>query len=811
MRTILKSIILENIRSYGREEIEFPEGVTLFAGDIGSGKSSILMAVEFALFGLGSQKSDALLSKGTDHGRVILDFEAGGRRYEIRRELVRKNGTVKQDTKPQFRMNGESEALSIADLKQRVLQVLKFNEPANTRAESKIFRYAVFTPQEEMKRVLESQDKLETIRKAFSIENYRYATENAKEIAKQLKVRSSILAYRFKDLDEMKRSLEDTGEEIARINARISSKTGEIEEVENEKKSLQEERESLRKRENKKRAYESDKIHLEEMRDRDRNYAQKLESEITSLKGRTDSIRRDIATLEGARPPTEMTLDGLDGAIGELHSLESERNQIETQIKRGYGRISRLERNLGEKAGLDAGELEAESQAAGERIKESNTKREAVEERIKSLSARRGGLEQEKRTANGEVEKITRLESQCYVCRNEITEEYRWKLISGTQARIAAAESGISAVRRELEEERSRAVRLKSDAGADTAHKAEIERTIPNLRQLAEERRDIAGLESNLESVRGKIAAMPTRFPGMPVGASSGTLQAIRNRLADYQRSQDRLGERRRELAEKERRIGEAEVEKAAEVEKVEESKSRITEIDENLKSFAGLDDTISECEGKIKTAYDAIVKGQKSISADRATLEASRTRESELQEKIEEAKRWKSEHKRMGNIREWVLNYFVQAVERIEKQVLLRIQQQFNEAYRTWYSMLIEDETKDTRIDEKFTPIVDQNGYELNVDFLSGGEKTAVALAYRLALNSVMRQEIDGASSNILILDEPTDGFSKDQLSKIKDVLDRLDSRQVILVSHESELETFADTVYRISKESGESKIVRE
>ncbi|MEM2914856.1 MAG: AAA family ATPase, partial [Candidatus Bathyarchaeia archaeon] len=53
---ILKSLKLENIRSYTNQIIEFPLGTTLFEGDIGSGKSTILMAIEFALFGLGSEK-----------------------------------------------------------------------------------------------------------------------------------------------------------------------------------------------------------------------------------------------------------------------------------------------------------------------------------------------------------------------------------------------------------------------------------------------------------------------------------------------------------------------------------------------------------------------------------------------------------------------------------------------------------------------------------------------------------------------------------------------------------------------------------
>ena len=48
-----ESIKLENIRSYTNEEIKFSNGALLLAGDIGSGKSTVLLAIEFALFGDG--------------------------------------------------------------------------------------------------------------------------------------------------------------------------------------------------------------------------------------------------------------------------------------------------------------------------------------------------------------------------------------------------------------------------------------------------------------------------------------------------------------------------------------------------------------------------------------------------------------------------------------------------------------------------------------------------------------------------------------------------------------------------------------
>ncbi|MBS7609652.1 SMC family ATPase, partial [Candidatus Bathyarchaeota archaeon] len=121
----------------------------------------------------------------------------------------------------------------------------------------------------------------------------------------------------------------------------------------------------------------------------------------------------------------------------------------------------------------------------------------------------------------------------------------------------------------------------------------------------------------------------------------------------------------------------------------------------------------------------------------------------------------------------------------------------------------LIEDPGKDARVDESFTPIVEQDGYEQDIEYLSGGERTSLALAYRLALNSLVRRTSMAMKSNVLILDEPTDGFSKEQLSKVRDILEELHCPQVILVSHEKEMESFADQVFSVVKEGGESKIL--
>ena len=70
---IIRWVELNNIRSYSKQKISFPKGSVLLWGDVGSGKSSILLAIEFALFGLmrGSVSGASLLRHGKKEAQPL--------------------------------------------------------------------------------------------------------------------------------------------------------------------------------------------------------------------------------------------------------------------------------------------------------------------------------------------------------------------------------------------------------------------------------------------------------------------------------------------------------------------------------------------------------------------------------------------------------------------------------------------------------------------------------------------------------------------------------------------------------------------
>ena len=59
---MIKSIELGDFLAHSDTSLEFENGVTVFVGDNGSGKSSIIDAITFSLFGQHTRKSN----KGSD-------------------------------------------------------------------------------------------------------------------------------------------------------------------------------------------------------------------------------------------------------------------------------------------------------------------------------------------------------------------------------------------------------------------------------------------------------------------------------------------------------------------------------------------------------------------------------------------------------------------------------------------------------------------------------------------------------------------------------------------------------------------------
>src|ERR671930_40315 len=85
---MLKDIKLHNFISHSDTTLTFNKGITIFVGHNGSGKSSIIDAITFALFGEHTRKSNRnLVKRRCPSSSVSLNFSIGSRDYVAYRQL----------------------------------------------------------------------------------------------------------------------------------------------------------------------------------------------------------------------------------------------------------------------------------------------------------------------------------------------------------------------------------------------------------------------------------------------------------------------------------------------------------------------------------------------------------------------------------------------------------------------------------------------------------------------------------------------------------------------------------------------------
>ena len=114
-----------------------------------------------------------------------------------------------------------------------------------------------------------------------------------------------------------------------------------------------------------------------------------------------------------------------------------------------------------------------------------------------------------------------------------------------------------------------------------------------------------------------------------------------------------------------------------------------------------------------------------------------------------------------------------------------------------------------DISIDENFDIKVTQNSMEQTLESLSGGEKTALAIAIRLSVTEYVLDRI-----STIIMDEPTNFLDEDRRNNLKDIiLYSLKGEnivpQMIMITHHSELISVADASYEIIKTAGTSRVI--
>lgn len=386
---ILQKLKLKNIRSYVSQEIELPQTSILLAGDIGCGKSSLLLAIEFALFGIvrGELHGESLLRKGTEEGSVELTFSIDNNEYEIHR-VIKKSIRGIQQSSGYIIVNGLKTEGTPVELKAKILEIIGY--PQNMLTKSLIYRYTVYTPQEEMKRIIfeQAEVRLDILRKVFNVDKYKQVKENTTIYLSALRDEINYYDAKLEEKNDKKKQKYGFDEELKIITVDIEKLTPEEAFVLEEKKK-----------------FVSQLSRLEE----ELKQKQVLNQHIGEGNIRKEVIEKKITDNRGRSQENLLKMEQLIVELEGKEFEEIDESQI-TVIKNDLFDIEEKNRLLEEKKqrwNVDLANLQAEHTSTQDRVGKNTTK-------LEELGKRRTGLEGEQSEVDESMlrELVTRKERE---------------------------------------------------------------------------------------------------------------------------------------------------------------------------------------------------------------------------------------------------------------------------------------------------------------------------------------------------------------------------------------------------------------
>ncbi len=353
---MITAIELGDFLSHSQTRLEFGNGVTVFVGQNGAGKSSIIDAITFALFGQHTRKSNkGLIKRGSNQGFAKVEFNINGKQYQAVRKIDNKGGLAAK-----FSENANDEFLEIAAGERK-----QFGESMTQEVEKTIglgfekLKIASIVQQGELNAIIKAKPKefKELLNAIIGIDKLDVASEAMKTITKN---------FREKIRDE--KGYDDTHidillRELQKFMAELEESKPQKEELVLKQIELQKEVSSLRA-----------KLEIESPKIDKRNQLELRKKELQSYaKEAIQKIQREIAEKEHKIRDCE----GCFEHISLKNDLESKMERIELAVEENQKRIQEL---TGKVASLK------EKQALAEKIQLKDNKCPVCDSKVEKLN-----------------------------------------------------------------------------------------------------------------------------------------------------------------------------------------------------------------------------------------------------------------------------------------------------------------------------------------------------------------------------------------------------------------------------------------
>lgn len=839
------SLTLKNFMSYGEEATTLSfEGlhVACLSGDNGNGKSALLDAITWALWGktrasgVQSVSDDDLIRVGTTDMEVRFTFELSGQQYRVVRK--RKRGKTSASDWQLTQVGEDGKFIPIGGGSQRetgkiITQLLSMeHETFLNSAYLQQGRADEFTRQTPINRKrilseilgLDRYDRLE----AKAKERARTQKEAADELAGQMRLLESEIAQ----LDDHRARLEESRSQLSEAEKRVETQ-------EKATAKLRDRKSRLDAQANIAHEAEQRLLRLDaEIAQREKERCAKIVrlEELKKIRDQREAILRDYSDLQTARRRRELLdpeIKAFNDTTAErntvLGTIDIEKSRLEGDLRLQESELRGLEQQARELTDLEARLRELDTALRGEAEAEKTltavtAQRDTLQQTFSELSARNKALEQEIKDIEDVLAILQSPRAACPVCESDLSGKKQ-------ETVIARQRQKEETLRREKETVKQEGVATKKALTTVQETAQQAEGRVREFAAMRSRQQEWSARRETLQAATQQLPALQKQVQTLRKQLETGEFaQAKRLILQRLEKELLRLGLAKQEY--------EVVLQRIRALEPTEQRHQQLQSAEENWEREAEearrLEQTVAEKRKEYATEqvrleaqraelgeYETITRQATIAENDLARLreEAQRHRTdvgrytdyiAHGERSAEELKRKKKEFDRTDEERKMyqaLASAFgkkgVQAL--IIENVLPELEEETNEllARMTDNAMQVRFQTTraartgSSEIETLDIQVMDDAGpraYEL----FSGGEGFRINFAIRIALSRLLARR-SGARLQTLILDEgfgSQDGKGREKLLEVIEAI-KEDFDKILVITHFEEMkDAFAQRI---------------
>jgi len=774
---ILKDVNIRDFRSHERTIVKFDEGISVIVGDNGSGKTSILESINFALF---KQKPnvnvDDLIRRGADSTEVSVTFTANGRTFRATRG----------------RKIGKAYGSALYQIEDGEVLLVKGEDEITKEIEGilgiggELFTSAVYIKQGEIDRLVTDRpaERKEHIGKLLGTGELERAHHGMGELLRDFERRVSGLGHPQEDIKEMENDTKEKKESIQTLKGELKKSSKISVSIKKELKDNQSQLKDLEKlRELKTEEAELD-IRLKNLKEKiwEIEEHEKEYKKTQGYNNRYALIEKEIKSLEEKGKKLYAHKQQKETLARELKIVNKTLLTLNSAILDDFESYSGI---LGRKF-VDIEKLEKQKQLMLKRLE---TGTERIDKKIKSTSIKISSA----REKNIEIEKavfeLERAKALCPVCRGPLDKKHKKELLLGYAKKreknlkdVLVEESSLLKLQIES---RKIAVSLK---GCRNINVELLKSQIENQDDIEKRIEKIkSGLDVNEEALIGlskiELALNKKEKEKSALKEKNDRFIAAKSYLRKYLPELDDF------------RAGAKSIEKQC---LKLEKKAKVLGGPLDLKKFEKMKQEESELQDKFRDVKVTEGRLEADVSHIKNEITEYEKRLIELKQKEKEREKLAKFLVFLKDIRGLFHKDSLQKSLRTKAMPLI-------EAYTKEIFDMFDLPYNDLELTSDFNVMLYGPHGQETVDMLSGGERIASALALRIGI----AKALSGQAMELIILDEPTIHLDSQRRLDLVEIIKKLSSiPQTIVVTHDKEFEQAADRLVVLEKVDGISRI---